>query len=144
MHLILIYPMKVNTFYNFCNDNKNDTATKSRYIYTNIIRLTLLQVRRHAKQNWWRQESVNDLFLHVPRHIAQLGGGELEPLSRCGLLSSLLTLLGFAPELSSCAVVDSASISMVSYWKFQYCSSSHSVQHSLSNRITRSSSLAAN
>lgn len=72
---------------------------------------TLLHVRRHEKQNWCKQESVNDLFLHVPRHIAQFGGGEVEPLPRCGLLSSLLTLLGLAPELSPWAGVDNVSMS---------------------------------
>lgn len=72
-------------------------------------KLTLLQVRRHEKQNWCRQESVNDLFLHVPRHIAQFGGGEPVRLSGRGLLSSLLMLLGLAPELSSWAA-DKASM----------------------------------
>lgn len=46
---------------------------------------------------------MKDLFLHLPRHMAQLGGGEPRSPSGGGLPSSLFTLLGFAPELSSCA-----------------------------------------
>lgn len=77
--------------------------------------LTLLQVKRHLKQNWCRHESVKDLLRHVPRHMAQLGGGDPRPPSCRGLLSSLLTLLGLAPELSSCVTID------ISMLKLQKC-----------------------
>lgn len=38
--------------------------------------LILLHSSKHLKQNWCRQESVKHLFLHLPRQMAQFGGGD--------------------------------------------------------------------
>ena len=57
---------------------------------------TLDHSNKHVKQNLWKQESVYAIFSIWPRHMEQVGSGDLH-LSSCLRLESA----SFVPEFSS-------------------------------------------